>query len=543
MQPDDLLRTKWYHGQLMAFSALDGPTDYADGLVARTVVEPDGIEIRDPGVLRIRFTHPPESGIRFGGDFFSFDTAHGVTRGCLVDAHHLLIEGACIFDDPGPELTVRTRSGRLLAGATVRFDESHLGSDLDDLMARRSQWLLARDIPGDVSARTRRTLARVFAQMKHQVYSPEGNFSRRWTTPDRWPHKDMWLWDTAFHAVGWRHLDPELAAEMIDTLFELQRDDGFLTYRGTPRGPYFHLGDNVTQPPVLAHAADLVHRISQDDRWIESLYPKIAACVEWDFANRDSDGGGLMEWYIEDDPHCRSGESGMDNSPRFDRACTLDAVDFNAYLARECEILAVWAARFGQEAEALRWKERHATLCRLLNERCWCEKSGFYFDYDPATGRRSDVWACVGFLPLYCGAAGPEQARQLAEKLRDPGFFGTALPIPSIAACDTAHYSKDLCRGPVWIQINWLIASGFERYGLHTEADFIRSATQSAIEDGCETYGVPFEYYDDRGEVAPPDLDRKGRNAPEVSPYHQVIHDFGWTATLYLDMVLREPIW
>lgn len=41
------------------------------------------------------------------------------------------------------------------------------------------------------------------------------------------------------------------------------------------------------------------------------------------------------------------------------------------------------------------------------------------------------------------------------------------------------------------------------------------------------------------GGVAPPKLWRKGKCAPEVSPYNQVFHDYGWTATLYVDLTYR----
>ena len=52
-----------------------------------------------------------------------------------------------------------------------------------------------------------------------------------------------------------------------------------------------------------------------------------------------------------------------------------------------------------------------------------------------------------------------------------------------------------------------------------------------------DAHGVFFEFYDDRETVPPPNLLRKGKCAPEESPYHQVVHDYGWTATLYVDLV------
>ena len=64
--------------------------------------------------------------------------------------------------------------------------------------------------------------------MKSQVYSPEGRIKHRWTTPDRWPHRGMWLWDSAFHAIGFRHVDVEVARDAISAVFDAQREGGFV---------------------------------------------------------------------------------------------------------------------------------------------------------------------------------------------------------------------------------------------------------------------------------------------------------------------------
>ncbi len=125
----------------------------------------------------------------------------------------------------------------------------------------------------------------------------------------------------------------------------------------------------------------------------------------------------------------------------------------------------------------------------------------------------------------------------LADHLANPAMFGTPFRIASIAARDTGNYQKDMWRGPVWININWLIAYGFEKAGLPEIASALRAETMKEIEQSCDRFGTLFEYFDDRREIDPPALLRKGSCAPEVSPYHQVIHDYGWTATLYVDLV------
>jgi hypothetical protein len=75
---------------------------------------------------------------------------------------------------------------------------------------------------------------------------------------------------------------------------------------------------------------------------------------------------------------------------------------------------------------------------------------------------------------------------------------------------------------------------------MNTVADHIISASMDEIEKFCCKYGTFFEFYDDRRELDPPMLMRKGKNAPESSPYHQVFFDYGWTATLYVDMVAES---
>jgi glycogen debranching enzyme len=127
----------------------------------------------------------------------------------------------------------------------------------------------------------------------------------------------------------------------------------------------------------------------------------------------------------------------------------------------------------------------------------------------------------------------------LRAQLRNPATFGTPLPVPSVAANDPG-YAKDMWRGPVWVNLNWLIARGFDRYGMRDEAEFIRRETVTEIERWHAAHGTFFEFFDDRREVEPPKLLRKGRLAPEVSCYHQVFFDYGWTATLYVDLNLGK---
>ena len=229
----------------------------------------------------------------------------------------------------------------------------------------------------------------------------------------------------------------------------------------------------------------------------------------------------------------------MDNSPRFDSATQLDAPDFNAFLSLECECLARFAGSLNLPEKAAFWQAHHNRLNRLMNELLWDEDARIYMDRDVTTSRRTGISASSGFLPLICGAPSQEQAEKLLANLCDPATFATPFRVPSISRKNTEAYAKDMWRGPVWININWLIAFGLERYGITADARRILSETVAGEEKFYLKYGTFFEFYDDRNECDPPLLCRKGKCAPEISPYNQVFHDYGWSATLYIDMLAK----
>jgi glycogen debranching enzyme len=525
----DKILTIWGPGQILAYSGVDGETDFERGLVLRTAFEGTGFDIRLPlkgGRIRFDSAALTTDKLTLAGDFFCIGTLKGV----FVDTWHLLLEGEANVD-AGESVSMIRDGRRTLLGTSEHFRPELMNRDLDALIAERRSNLNAWAMPETVSCEARKTLAKAYSQLRTMVYSPVGEIKHRWTTPDRWPHRKMWLWDSVFHAIGLRHLDADLAREALLAMFDVQREDGFIPLCGSPG-----YRQEMTQPPVLALGVKLVDETCPSDSFIAEAYPHLKGYLEWDLANRDTDGAGLLEWFIEENENCRSGESGMDNSPRFDTATQLDATDFNAFISLEFEIMAEFAARLGLPADAALWSERHETLNRLINERLWNEEQGFYCDYDVSRGEMSGVLASAGFLPLICGAASPEQAERLAAHLRNPQTFDTPLPVPSIAVCNEEFYSKDMWRGPVWVNMNWLIARGLRRYGLTDQADDILARTVREIESHYLTYGTLFEFYDDRRQVDPPALLRKGRHLPDS--YHQAFHDFGWTATLYIDMVL-----
>lgn len=519
---------RWGRGQILAFSALDGPTGTQRDLVARTVA--DGVDVVMPGRVQLRFAGAVTAA-EVANDWLEVQTAAGPVRAAFLDHRHLLLHGPVRVCAADAQVAVLQSGDITLVGAADGFVAAHSGADLAAAIRARRVWVdgaLAR-LPAAVAARP--VAAKVLTMMKGQVCAPEGLIPCRWTTPDRWPHRDAFLWDSAFHAVAWRHLDPAFALEQLAAMLHAQSAAGFIPHRMAPGG-----GSEITQPPVLAWAAEQVLELHDDPAWLAWAYPRLVRFLDWLVATRTC-ADGLMAWLTSPVVTCRCDESGWDNSPRFDHSPSPLAVDLNAFMVRECQVMARFAARLGRETETGRWQARGAALAAAIETQLWDGERGLYGDRTPGAAAPRSLRSSAGFLPLVHGGVPAARVALLTGLLDDPTAFGTAVPLPSVAAADQRGLAAvgDMWRGPVWININHQVVRGLQACGQDDAAARLRRGTMAAIEGWYERCGTIYEFYDPFDAVAPHAMPRKGPNDPS-SPYHQVIHDFGWSATCWLDL-------
>ncbi|MFD5320132.1 trehalase family glycosidase [Streptomyces sp. NPDC127098] len=170
-----------------------------------------------------------------------------------------------------------------------------------------------------------------------------GVLSRNWTgsstVPSRALYPHQWSWDSAFIAIGLRHLSPTRAQRELETLLSAQWADGRVPHivfnPAVPLTAYFPSPDfwrsstagdkagapaavetsGIVQPPVHALAAWLVHQAdpaaSARRGFLHRVYPRLVAWQRYLTDRRDLGGRGLASivhpW-----------ESGMDNSPCWD---------------------------------------------------------------------------------------------------------------------------------------------------------------------------------------------------------------------------------
>ncbi|MFF7649188.1 hypothetical protein ACFZCY_04900 [Streptomyces sp. NPDC007983] len=180
----------------------------------------------------------------------------------------------------------------------------------------------------------RRALAQVVPGARRVL---DENWTGSSTVPSRGLYPHQWSWDSAFIAIGSRHLSVRRAQRELETLLAAQWDDGrvpHIVYNpAVPPGAYFPGRDfwqpppgatgappgvatsGIIQPPVHALACLLVHRAdphaSLRSGFLARTYPRLAAWHRYLTGRRDLGGGGLVSVVHPWEP-------GMDNSPCWD---------------------------------------------------------------------------------------------------------------------------------------------------------------------------------------------------------------------------------
>lgn len=549
----------WGAGQILAFSALDGETCPAEPMVLHTGEIPGSLQLRLPVELAIEAHQmPPASELRFGlilGDAIEADSPHGPYRLAFADRHtvvadlpreaRLVVAGLEGDSEPKPiarhgELVVwmATQGQRwalmLTADGQGEAAQQHAQAlwqaaqqaDVARLIAQRSAFVMDAPVPSDLDPASVQLLRKAITVMKVNYESPCGRITRRWTTPDRWPHRHMWLWDSAFHAIGMMRIDPDAAADAIGAVLDhVDPETGFLSH--TIRADAE--GSPITQPPILAWAAcELIERHGPRD-WARPWLAPLKRYLDWSRRHRDANANGVPEWRVDEaDPLCRCGESGLDNSPRFDRHTQLDAVDFGSWLAHDYACLTRIAELLGEHSVAEEARRHAQHIGQATNTLLWCEQRRFYFDRD-FEGNLVPVKTIAGLMPLFAGIASPAQAAALRDHVTDPATFGAAMPVPTVALNEGA-FCKDLWRGPAWVNTSYMVYRGLKRYGFEREADQLRRALLEGVMRWYQREGCLFEFYDALDLTSPRHLDRKRRLAlgDGIAP----ITDYHWTAAV-----------
>ncbi len=560
-----MIPCKWGQGQIFAFSALDGESYFADDFTGTLCGDKIGV-IFETMCRRTLYFGDMNKFIAPGfrcvtSDMLVLESLTG-TFSILFAQRHLVVgefsDVAGVFVSLGGESRIIRkgdieihdtsdgeytalfrRNGRFAfaygksEAEAVELCEKGMTVDLEVLEREKSKHY--GKIP-DSAHGYKDLYSKCISVMKSQLYSPEGNIKRIWSTPDRLPHRNMWLWDSVFHAIGHRHLDTEVAQNLILALFDVQREDGFIPHMARP----CYISD-ITQPPVIAWGAWLVYEKSGDKAFLRTVLECNKRFLLWCRDNRRKTEKELYSWHTNAQLNNRCDESGMDNSPRFDTESDLYAIDFCCYMANEARFMSKLAEELGDKENVDFFALWYEKIKSDINSILWCEKDGFYYDFDIQNNRFSKVQSISSFLPLFAGVCDEVKAHSLVLHLENPDEFGTEFSIPTISRNDKT-FGSDLWRGPVWVNYNYMISEGLAGYGYAELSRKIRDKTLEVIDEWYSRTGTVYEFYDSENKIPPFCFNRKGE---VYEPYdfrvkYQTIRDYGWSVTLTFDLLNQE---
>jgi glycogen debranching enzyme len=368
------------------------------------------------------------------------------------------------------------------------------------------------------------------------------------TVPSRRQYPHQWGWDAAYIAIGWSWLDPGRAATELESLLAGQWEDGrvphIVFHPVVPEdayfpGPAFWGGatSGITQPPLHARAALEVAQRGAGDDFLRRVFGRLAAQHAYLAERRNAGGAGLAAivhpW-----------ESGLDDSPAWD--APLAAVELpsggvepyerrdrqhvdpserpsdaaydrfvhlagayrdrgyiddggSAFLVEDPLFNAIWlwsthalaeiAARIGEDAGPFR--EAAAGVHAALLSRLWDGER--FRPRDLCADRLLEPRTILGFGPLLDTDLPSDVLDALVAELRSPHFRSDAgIGVASSDLLAPEFDRRRYWRGPVWANLNWLLARGLRGHGRDTPAAELERTTVGLVErSGMREYFDP----------------------------------------------------
>lgn len=339
--------------------------------------------------------------------------------------------------------------------------------------------------------------------------------TRESMTPSKLYYVGIWQWDALFHALAYRHNNPRLAEDQLRVVLDHQASNGMIPDAVHDEGTITHLSfpveADVTKPPLIAWAAWKIFEKNHDVEFIREIYDPIVRWNSWWFENNDLDNDGLCEYQ-----HPFS--SGLDDSPLWDCGMPVTSPDLNTYLVLQMDSLGRMADLLGMKEDAAEWEAQSADLLHKMIEKLWDEKTGVFLARH--SGLAVPIMTPFSLFPLITGRLPCKIAKRLVDKLNDPQAFWTDFPVPSVAINDPTFQEGKMWRGPTWINVNYLLIEGLEKSGFPEEAVELKKKTLDLVNHSPDIH----EYY----------------NALNGEPCSKAAPTFGWSAALFIDLVLQE---
>ncbi len=332
----------------------------------------------------------------------------------------------------------------------------------------------------------------------------------------------------------------------------------------------------MTQPPVLGFALKELYEIVDDKQdilhFISSQIDKVFENHKYFYNNRDPKNEGLVYIY-------HNWESGTDNSPIWDdiwETFTPPQYDFerrdtthvdssqrptnreydyylylielakqhhyndkkiaetspflvqdplfNAMLIKSNEALIDLYTIIGDNTSKIdtlsKWQKKSKTN---FNSKLFNKELGAYVHYDLRNEKQIPFVSSSSFAALYANIPNPEQAKTLVNTMMTKFGNDDQYLCASFDPTHDRFNPRKYWRGPVWINLNWMLYYGLKHYNFNDIAKRLKEDTVALV----TKYGF-YEYFDSRKLERPDEKGGYGGN------------NFSWSAALIIDILTKE---
>ncbi|MBI2144864.1 hypothetical protein HYU18_00920 [Candidatus Woesearchaeota archaeon] len=328
------------------------------------------------------------------------------------------------------------------------------------------------------------------------------------TIPSPYEYRHQWLWDSCFHAIVLRHFDINAAEGELKSLLASQHRDGMIPHESKYSlfGTLLPFTSRVTQPPFAARAAWDVYSKGKNKEFLKEIFPKLEAYHNWLRKHREE--GNVLK-VVESD------ESGEDNSvlwddiykipihkftylrwfatyvPMFPQWAIIKSAKATSIYADAVDCMAQISRAVGQLKAARAYDKRKRAITAAMRKLFRAEDGLLY----STTMRNKHITYKTNsiFAPLFSGTFTRKEAKTCVEDhLVNEKEFWTPYAIPTVSISERKFSAGGYWRGPMWININWMLHRGLLRYGFKTVAAELLEKTVAAVKkSGFREYYNP----------------------------------------------------
>lgn len=307
----------------------------------------------------------------------------------------------------------------------------------------------------------------------------------------------IFMWDSSFILMFGKYADRIFNFQgTLDNLYSHQHRDGFICreiVESTGRDHFTRYDPSSTGPNIMAWCEWEYFQNFGDKERLAKVFPPLMAFHRWMAENHTWPDGT----YFSTGWGC-----GMDNIPRHQPGYDVSFshghmiwVDACMQALFDCNTLIEMAKVLGREEFIGELAAERDALEKVINEKLWDEKTGFYYDLWK-NGQHNMVRHVGAYWALIAECAPCERAERMIALLNDENSFKTPHRVPTLSRDDKNYVEEgEYWRGSVWAPTNYMVLKGLDKYGKYGLSHEIGREHLEAVVEVYKDQGTLFENY------------------------------------------------